>query len=38
MGIERYLLEDAASFVTEVRSLDEDGFVGLTLAGPGIPY
>jgi len=37
VGVEKRLLEDAASFAKEVTSLDEEEFVSRTLAVLGIP-
>jgi len=36
VGVEKRLLEDAASFAKEVTSLDVEGFIGRTLADLGI--
>jgi len=36
VGVEKRLLEDAASFAKEVKSLDEEGFISRTLAVLGI--
>jgi hypothetical protein len=37
VGVEKRLLEDAASYAKEVASLDEEGFISRTLAVLGIP-
>jgi hypothetical protein len=37
MDVEKLLLEDAASFTREIKSLDEEGFISRTLAALGIP-
>jgi hypothetical protein len=37
VGVEKRLLEDAASFAKEVMSLDKEGFISRTLAVLGIP-
>jgi hypothetical protein len=37
VDVEKRLLEDAASFTREVKTLDEEGFISRTLAALGIP-
>jgi hypothetical protein len=37
VGVEKRLIEDAASFAKKVTSLDEEGFISRTLAALGIP-
>jgi hypothetical protein len=37
VDVEKRLLDDAASFTREVKSLDEEGFISRTLAALGIP-
>ena len=37
MGVKERLLHDAESFATEVRTLDEEGFISRTLAALGLP-